>query len=51
MQNRYGTGNCTYLLYANINCGVLNLDDNVVIENGPVVNEWVIMARRGNIYT
>ena len=51
MQNRYGPGNCTYSLYANHTEGVLDLDDNVVVEDSPVVNEWVITPRGGNTYT
>jgi len=54
MQNYYGPNDCTYSLYAlgpNNPRGVLDSDDNVVIADHQVVNEWVITALGGNIYT
>jgi len=49
-QNQHGPGNCTYSLFANDDKGVLDINDNLVIEDNPSVNEWIITAHRENTY-
>ncbi|KIM59410.1 hypothetical protein SCLCIDRAFT_1217752 [Scleroderma citrinum Foug A] len=51
VRNQRGPDDCTYSLYTLDKKQVFSESGNVVIENNDIVNEWVITALGGNIYT